>query len=171
MKQKQYLVIAVSIFILCILVFIYALADAGIFAGNKYWVKALACDKCPSHEIIIGSSKLSSQLPDSADKAEPSKAFLEGKPNPFLSDYTKTYNYFIVTGKLTDVKRAVEDGPQYPVITVDSWHEVNVQKGWFYGLIMLLLLFISILYYRRFVDANKLNILKASIAANEDDPD
>lgn len=171
MKQKQYLVIAVSIFILCILVFIYALGDAGVFAGNKFWVRALACDKCPTHEIIIGRSRLSSQLPDSADKGESSKAFLAGQPNPFLSDYTKTYDYFIITGKLTDVKRVVDDGPQYPVITVDSWQEVNVQKGWVYGFIMLLLLIISILFYRRFVDANKLNILKTSIMVNEDSAD
>lgn len=171
MKQKQYLIIAISVFILGIFVFIYALADAGIFAGNKFWVRALACDKCPSHEVIIGSSKLSSQLPDSADKGESSKAFLAGKPNPFLSDYTKTYDYFIITGKLTDVKRVVDDGPQYPVITVDSWQEVNMQKGWIYGFIMLLLLIIAILFYRRFADANKLNILKASIVVNEDSPD
>lgn len=171
MKQKQYLIIAISVFTLGILVFIYALADAGIFAGNKFWVRALACDKCPSHEIIIGSSKLSSQLPDSADKGESSKAFLTGQLNPFLSDYTKTYDYFIVTGKFTDVKRAVEDGPQYPVISVDSWQEVNMEKGWIYGFIMLLLLIISLVFYRRFVSANKLNILKTSIMVNEDSPD
>lgn len=171
MKQKQYLFTAISIFIFGVFVFIYALADAGVFAGNRFWVKALACDKCPTHEIIIGSSRLSSQLPDSADKGDPSKAFLAGTPNPFLSDYTKTYDYFIVTGKLTDVKRTVEDGPQYPVINVVSWQEVNTQKAWVYAFILLLLLVISIMFYRRFVNANRLNILKTSIMVNEDSAD
>ena len=171
MKQKQYLFIAILIFVLGICVFIYALADAGIFSGNKFWVKSLACDQCPSHAIIIGSSKLSGQLPDSADKGDASRAFLTGVPNPYLADYTKTYNYFIITGKLTDVKRVVDDGPQYPVITVAGWQEVNLGKAWIYGLIMVTLFIISLVYYRRFVNANRLNILKTSIMVNEDSPD
>jgi len=171
MKKKQYVYIAVVFLLMALWVFFYGLSTAGIFNKHKIIVRAISCADCPTHQVIFGSSKLTSQLPDSADMADVSKIFLTGQPNPGDSDYTKTYNYFLVTGKLIDVKRTVQDGAQYPVVSVSTWEEFNGGNGWPFGLAILALLYIGFRFYRAFLNANRVSVLKSSIMSHEDIPD
>jgi len=168
--KKKFLFIAASFLVLGIVVIIYSLSAAGFFDKHKLLVRAAACPDCPSHEVIFGSFKLPKQLPDSAFAADVSKVFLIGNHNPDESDYTRTYDYYIITGNLTDVKRVTENGPQYPVISVSDWQEIRIDKVWLSGGLVLLLFILSIYYYRRFIHANQGHNLKVSLMPNEDTP-
>ena len=171
MKRKIYVRISILFFILSIATFLYTLSLTGLFTKNKILVRALACESCADYQVIIGGFKLSDQIPDTLKKRNISQVFLTGNVNPDYADFTKTYDYYIITGTVTGFRKATVTGSWFPVITVTAWEHIHLSAGWPLILLIIVLLVISLRFHRKFINANKISVLETSIRAHVDIPD
>jgi hypothetical protein len=170
MKKKRYLVASVILLILSIAAFIYSLQGIGIFSGDKILVRALSCDECAQYEVVAGNSKISSQLQAPSDSVNIYQAYITGEPNPASNDYSKTYDYYLVTGKLTGLQKAKNGGMIFPVITAYTWKHVVPAYLWTSILLAILFIIISLRYYARFRLANRPDATAVVLKTHSDPP-
>jgi hypothetical protein len=171
MKRKIYARVSILFFILSISVFLYFLCLAGLFEKNKILIRALACDTCASYQVVMGSFKLSRHIPDTVKNKNITQVFLAGVPNPYAGDYTKTYDYYIITGTVTGVRQVNTHEPWNPVITVTAWQHIYPSSAWPFIFVIILMLGASLHFHRRYINANKVSVLKSSLMENEDNPE
>jgi hypothetical protein len=171
MKKKLYARVSILFFIVSISIFLYSLCLIGLFHKNKIMVRALACDTCANYQVVMGSFKLSGHIADTIKNKNISQVFLTGLPNPYAGDYTKTYDYYIITGTVTGLRQVHANEPWNPVITVTDWQHIYLSSAWPFILIIVILLGFSLHFHRRYINANKLSVLKSSLMANEDIPE
>lgn len=171
MNRKIYVRFSVLFFTVSIAVFVYTLSLTGLFDKNKILVKALACDGCASYQVVIGSFKLGSHMPDSIHYKNISQVFLNGVPNPYAFDYTKTYDYYVVTGKVTGVNRATVNERWSPVVTVSAWKHIYISSAWPLFILIIILLVVSLYFHRKYVNANKISVLRSSLMTHEETED
>jgi hypothetical protein len=167
MKKKSYIRVSILFFVFSVAVALYSLSLTGLFDNNKIMVRALACDSCASYEVVMGSFKLSGHAFDTIQNKNITQAFLNGAVNPDVSDYTKTYDYYIVTGTVTGVKQVNTSEPWNPVFTVTAWEHVDLVLAWPFVLGIIILLTISLRYHRRFIKANKKSMEKSLLTHEE----
>lgn len=170
MKKKRYLFTSVILFIISIAAFIYSLQGIGVFSGNKILVRALSCDECAQYEVVAGNSKITSQLQAPADSVNIYQVYITGEPNPSSNDYTKTYDYYLVTGKLTGLQKAKNGGMIFPVITAYAWKHIVPAYLWVSILAAVLFLIISIRYFSRFRLANRPDATIVVLKTHSDPP-
>jgi len=155
MKKKKFIVASIVLFILSIAAFVYNLQELGIFSKDKMLVRAVSCDECADFEIIMGNSKIASQLQGPSDSVNIYQAYMTGEPNPASADYNKTYDYYIVTGKVTALQKARNSGMIFPVITAYAWKNIVPENELISILAAVLVLIISIHYFIKFRKANR----------------
>ncbi len=119
------------------------------------------------YEVITGSFKLETQLPDTISNVDVSSIFINGHPNPFQADYTKTYNYFILQGKVTGLTQGSPNVPRNPIVTASSWEQVNFTLLGLLGILISVMLYLSFNFRRIFIIANKPGILELSLMGHE----
>lgn len=166
MKKRIYIRLSIIFFVLCVGIFAYGLSVIGLFTKGKVMVKALANNNV-EYEVITGSFKLESQLPDTISNVDVSSIFISGRPNPFQADYTKTYNYFILEGRVTGLTQAYPNIPRNPIVTVSSWEQANFTLLGLLGILISVMLYLSFSFRRIFIIANKPGILELSLMGHE----
>jgi hypothetical protein len=170
MKKKRYLFASIVLFIVSIAAFIYSLQGIGVFSGDKILVRALSCDECAQYEVVAGTSKISSQLQAPSDSVNIYQVYITGEPNPASNDYTKTYDYYLVKGKLTGLQKAKNDGMIFPVITAYGWEHIVPAYLSISILLAVLFIIISIRYFAKFRFANKPDVTVTVLKTHSDPP-
>lgn len=132
----------------------YRLVNIGVFSSNKIIIRAISCDSCADYSVIMGSSKITSQLQpqllSTNDSINIAQVYVTGNPNPALSDYTKTYDYYIITGKLSALQKAKNGNVVYPVINVIKWDDIHPGSEWFLIILSAYLIILSIRFFIKF---------------------
>lgn len=170
MKKKKYLYASLIFFISGIAFLFYSLQRVGVFAGNKILLRALSCTECAEYEIVMGDSKIASQLLGPSDSVNIYQAYVTGEPNPFAADFTKTYDYYLVTGKVTGLQKAKNSQMVYPVITIYKWEHINMKFEWVAILLCLVLVYISLRYFKNFRIANRPDATEVVLKTHSDPP-
>lgn len=164
MKKRIYQRVSVLLFILSITACVYGLSITGFFNKNKILVKELSCSRCANYEIFLSSFKIAQQLQDTGSSIKTSQCFINGISNPYTADYTKTYDYYIVTGKVTGLQPGDSTNLiLYPVITVSAWHDISMISVILYMIAALILFIIAVIFYRKYIDENRMSVLEASV--------
>ncbi|HVZ55816.1 MAG TPA: hypothetical protein VG870_04095 [Chitinophagaceae bacterium] len=169
MKKKGYIRLSVLCFLLSIAVGVYGLFFIGLFNPDKVLIRAQVCD-CPDYEVIAGSFKLARQMPDSLPQTNATEIFLAGLPNPFSRDFTKTYDCFLITGRVTGVRQLHPGQPWNPVFSVTAWEHPNLGLLWLLVIPAGLLLYLTFRFRRKFVLANRPSMLEVSLMAYDREP-
>src|SRR5262245_437565 len=104
MKKKGYLRSAVFMLALGLAALSYGLSLAGFFNRYKIMVKELPCSRCANYKVSFGSFKLSNQVQDTGNNINTSQVYINGVANPYIADYNKTYNYYLVTARVTGLQ-------------------------------------------------------------------
>jgi hypothetical protein len=170
MKKKVYIRLAIACFLISIVIFLYGLGLVGLYGRNKVLVKAMACN-CPDYEVITGSFKLARQLPDSIQDLNATEIFITGQHNPYDSDYTKTYDYYLITGQVSGIRQLAPGTPWNPVVNVSAWEHVNMTSIWSLLVPIVFFLVLSFRFRIKFVNANKPSMLEISLLAYEPEKD
>jgi hypothetical protein len=167
MKKKIYQRLSILFLILGISAIVYPLSLTGIFNKNKLIVRALACESCANYEVISGSFKLSGQVPDTLNTTQ---VFLTGLANPYGADFTKTYDHYLVTGKVTGIKQIKGSGTWSPVFTVSAWEHIYLGYAWPVIFLIIILSIVSFRFRRKYKDANHISALESSIRGDSGTP-
>ncbi|MGC4034681.1 MAG: hypothetical protein QM764_01880 [Chitinophagaceae bacterium] len=170
MRKKNYLRLAIAFFIICLAAGFWSLRLIGVFSKDELLVKAQACGNCAAYEVIKGSSKVAAQVQEPADSVDATQVNIVGEPNPFASDFTKTFDYFLVSGKVTGLQRASNSGAIYPVISVTTWQHFDPVKEWIGIILTVLFLIISLRYFIKFRKANQPDATKISLETHAPPP-
>jgi hypothetical protein len=170
MKKRKYLYITVALFTISIAAAVYTVREIGLFSKDKILVRALSCDECADYEVVAGNSKISSQLQAPSDSVNIYQVYLTGDSNPSSQDYTRTYDYYLVKGKLTGLQKAKTGGMIFPVITVYTWEHIVPAYLWMSIILAVLFLIFSIRYFTKFRFANKPDITVAVLKTHSDPP-
>lgn len=164
MKKRFYQRLSVLFFILSITIGVYGLSLTGFFNKNKILVKELSCSSCANYEVFLSSFKIAQQLQDTGSLIKTSQVFINGATNPYTADYTKTYDYYIVTGKVTGLQPG--DSTHlflYPIVTVSAWQDISMFYVWLYMIGAFILFIIAIVFYSKYVDSNRMSVLEATV--------
>jgi len=166
MKKRFYQRLSILFFILSITIGVYGLSITGFFDKNKILVKELSCSSCANYEVFLSSFKIAQQLQDTDSTIKTSQVFINGAANPYNADYTKTYDYYIVTGKVTGLQPG--DSTRlflYAVVTVSAWKDISIISVWLYMIAAFILFVIAIIFYRKYVDKNRMSVLEATVTS------
>ena len=164
MKKRAYQRFSIVFFILSITLGVYGLSITGFFNKNKILVKELSCSSCANYEVFLSSFKIAQQVQESDSTIKTSQVFINGVINPYTADYTKTYDYYIVTGRVTGLQHGDSTNLfLYPVVTVSAWKDISIVSVWLYMIIAFILFVIAIIFYRKFLDRNRMSVLEASV--------
>jgi hypothetical protein len=164
MKKRGYQRLSILFFILSISGCLYGLSITGFFNKNEILVKELSCSRCANYEVFLSSFKIASQVQDTGNTIKTTQVFINGVANPYTADYTKTYDYYIATGKVTGLQIGdTTDAFLYPVITVSAWQDISMLSVWLYIIAAVILFIIAIILYRKHIDHNRISVLEATI--------
>ncbi len=170
MKKKKYLRTSILFFIIGIAILFYSLQQVGFFVANKILLRALSCSECAEYEVILGDSKIASQLIGPTDSVNIYQAYVTGEPNPSASDFTKTYDYYVITGKVTGLQKAKNSEMVFPVITVYDWKHISLKYECLSILLSLFFIVISVRYFIRFRVANRPDATEVVLRTHSDPP-
>jgi hypothetical protein len=164
MKKRFYQRISILFFILSIAIGVYGLSLTGFFNKNKILVKELSCSSCANYEVFLSSFKIAQQLQDTGNTIKTSQVFINGAINPYTADYTKTYDYYIVTGKVTGLQPGDSTNLFLcPVVTVSAWKDISMFSVWLLMITAFILFIVAVIFYRKYVDKNRMSVLEASV--------
>jgi hypothetical protein len=164
MKKRYYQRFSILLFIVSVSIGVYGLSITGFFNKNKILVKELSCSSCANYEVFLSSFKIAQQVQETDSTIKTSQVFINGATNPYTADYTKTYDYYIVTGKVS----GLEPGDStnrflYPVLTVSAWQDISIVYVWLLMIVAFILFVIAIVFYRKYLNENRLSVLEASV--------
>jgi hypothetical protein len=170
MRKKKYLHASIVLFILSIATLFYSLQGIGFFSKDRILIRVISCNECADYQVIMGYSKIASQLQGPSDSVNILQVYLTGEPNPASADYTSTYDYYLVTGKVTALQKAKNSGMIFPVITAYAWKTVIPAYEWISFLLAVIFFFIAVRYYIRFRKANRPDVTLTVLKTHSEPP-